>query len=312
MGRDCVNMRFTTHLMLPFILASILLVGCSGTGSSGFNLYSPYYGSEGVEMQFLESAPPDTMYQGSRLKVGLLLQNRGAMDVTDATISLSYLDKYFDINKPTQSGIAIKGKSFIRRNGEKTPVFFDGEVNDLKETDVGYDDLSTPILATLCYSYTTHLEEKVCIDPDVYGLKERKKACIAQDLRLTDQGAPIAIKSVKQSVLDEGSSQTVYMELHIKNVGGGLVADASPSVLCSSASIGDEKISRLKINAQLGNSKMDCGRTDVVHLDSGEAVVTCSAKITADEEYATALKVDLTYGYSTTLPQNMVRIIRTP
>ena len=104
------------------------------------------------------------------------------------------------------------------------------------------------------------------------------------------------------------------MELHIKNVAGGLVADASPSVLCSSASIGDEKLSRLKINAQLGNTKMDCGsgRTDVVHLDSGEAVVTCSAKITADEEYATALKVDLTYGYSTTLPQNMVRIIRTP
>lgn len=296
--------------VLLVIAAALVLAGCDG-GASGFNLYSPYYGSEGVEMEFLESAPSGTVYQGSALKVGLLLQNRGAIDVDDATVALSLKDKYFDIRQPIKSGIAIKGKSFIRRNGGKEPIYFDGKVNNLEESDVGYDDLFEPILATLCYSYTTHLEEKVCVDPDIYGLKERKKACTAQDLRLNNQGAPVAIKSVTQSVLDEGSSQTVYMEMHIKNLAGGLVADTSPGVLCSSASIGDKKVSRLKINAQLGNTKMSCTK-DVVHLDNDEAVVTCSAKVTADEEYATALKVDLTYGYSTTLAPRTVRIVATP
>lgn len=304
-------MRLATPAILLFIIASLALAGCDSTGSSGFNLYDPYYGSEGVEMQFLESAPPDTAYQGSVFKVGLLLQNRGAIDVNDAVVTLGYLDKYFTISRPTQAGIAIKGKSFIRRNGEKKPVLFDGRVKDLQETGVGYDDLSTPITATLCYSYTTHLEENVCIDPDIYGLQERKKACTAQDLTLNDQGAPVAITSVKESTVDEGSSQLVYMTFHIKNLAGGLVADASPSVLCSSANIGDKKVSRLKVNAQLGNTRMECAK-DIVHLDNDEGEVTCSARVTAQEEYATVLKADLTYGYSTTLPQEMVRILRSP
>lgn len=302
-------MRLATPLIGLFIIASLVLAGCDGTGSSGFNLYDPYYGSEGVEMQFLESAPPDTAYQGSVLKVGLLLQNRGAIDVNDAVVTLGYLDKYFTISRPTQAGIALKGKSFIRRNGEKKPVLFDGRVEELEG--VGYDDLSTPITATLCYSYTTHLEENVCIDPDIYGLQERKKACTARDLSLKDQGAPVAVTSVRESIVDEGPSQLVYITFHIKNLAGGLVADAPPSVLCSSASIGAERVSRLKINAQLGIQKMDCAR-DIVHLDNDMAQVTCSAKVTADEAYATALKVDLSYGYSTTLPQRIVRIVSTP
>ncbi len=301
-------MKYVFKITVLAILI-LTLAGCDGTGSPGFNLYDPYYGSEGVEMGFLESAPPDIAYQGSVLKVGLLLQNRGAIDVNDAVVTLGYLDKYFTISRPTQAGIAIKGKSFIRRNGEKKPVLFDGRVEELEG--VGYDDLSTPITATLCYSYTTHLEENVCIDPDIYGLQERKKACTARDLSLKDQGAPVAVTSVKESIVDEGSSQLVYMTLHIKNLAGGLVADAPPSVLCSSASIGAEKVSRLKINAQLGNTRMECAK-DIVHLDNDEAEVTCSARVTAQEEYATVLKADLAYGYSTTLPQEMVRILRSP
>ncbi len=295
-------------ILLVFIITTLLLIGCDGMGGgSAYALYNPYHGSDGIEMEFLESAPPDMMYQDTSFKVGMLLHNLGAIDVDDAFISLSYLDKYYTIGNNPRGPIDVKGKSFFRRSGEKKPVYFDGRV----ET-VDYDGLTAPITATLCYSYTTHMVKGICVDPDIYGFEERQKACTVQDLILKDQGAPVAITRVEESIIEDGSSYEVYFKIHIKNVDTGFVADVSPKTLCTSASIGDQQINRLRVSGMLGDTTLSCGKDGLVYLKDNEADVTCTAMISLDEEYTTSLKVDLEYGYSKTLPLKSVELFQSP
>ena len=110
--------------MRPFILAlaTLLLFGCGSAQQASIALYNPYSGSEGTVMDFIKSAPPDEVYKDTNFKVGVTLWNKGAIDVNDAVVSLSFLDKYFRIQPDKRTGVALKGKSIIRRSGEKKTV----------------------------------------------------------------------------------------------------------------------------------------------------------------------------------------------
>jgi len=298
--------------MRPFILAlaTLLLFGCGSAQQASIALYNPYSGSEGTVMDFIKSAPPDEVYKDTNFKVGVTLWNKGAIDVNDAVVSLSFLDKYFRIQPDKRTGVALKGKSIIRRSGEKKTVFFDAFARE-----AAYD-LSTPITATLCYSYITRMVDEVCVDPDIYGLEPRQKACAPKDLVLRDQGAPVAVTGVEQSLVEEGSSVRVYEKITLKNLGTGLVANTygSAGQLCSS-SLSTDVLNRVRVHAELGGRLMDCGPSggDVtVKLEAGVAQTTCSAVIQPRNEYVTPLKVELSYGYSDTLPQKQVIILPSP
>lgn len=297
--------------MMVALVALAALIGCDGgVGGGGVDrIYDPYYGSEGVAMSYLDSAPPDVLYDGSDFKVGLLLHNRGAIEVKDAVVSVSTLDKYFALGNNPAKGLAVKGKSFFRRSGEKKPLFLSGSVRD---GSVDYDGLTVPVITTVCYSYTTHLEENVCVDPDIYGLEERQKACAVRDLVLQDQGAPVAVTRVEESIIEDGGALDVYLKAHIRNLAGGLVANTPPGTLCGSGSLGDKQVDRLKVSGKLGTTPLTCGVNGIVRMDAGEADITCTARLTAREEYTTTLTLDITYGYSSTLPQKTITLYKAP
>ena len=309
--RDTMRSRIVTVIIALVALAA--LIGCDGGGGGGgggkYNLYDPYYGSEGLAISYLDSAPPDVLYDGTDFKVGLLVHNKGAKDVGDAVVSVSTLDKYFAIpNNPAKS-VSVKAKSFFRRSGEKKPLFLSGSVRD---GSVDYDGLTVPLITTVCYSYTTHVEENLCIDPDIYNLDERQKACAVRDLVLQDQGAPVAVTRVEESIIEDDGALDVYLKAHIRNLAGGLVANAPPATLCGSGSLGEKQVDRLKVSGKLGTIPLTCGVNGIVRMDAGEADITCTARLTAKEEYTTTLTMDITYGYSSTLPQKTVTLHQTP
>ncbi|MFH1770885.1 MAG: hypothetical protein ABH828_05015 [archaeon] len=208
----------------------------------------------------------------------------------------------------------FNGKSFKLRpdnhlypGGESTIISFPGYI-DSNGWPEGLDSIDTTFLTTACYAYSTYATPIVCIDPDPFSGNE--KACTPgmTDLK-GSQGAPVAITNVYQ----ENTYRSSIFTIDIQNVGRGDIIYPGALELCSPyypGRLGPQyKDTVILAYIGIGDTMLDCTPDGyMVKLRDGRGQITCTYEFeyaTAKSAYTTPLVVELWYGYSESLRNNV-------
>jgi hypothetical protein len=312
---------YMSNKIVFMIILFVVISGC-GSSSSPRDVieYDFREGTSGLEMEFVENAPPKELYESSDFLIGFDVANMGANDIADGVFVLGIEDEYMEVRdwkgyiirnrNPFEKNAQfdLEGKSQNIPEGGKSRVTVRAKSRLLEpqsETHTSY------VLLTSCYPYQTNLVQEVCIDPDVYQIKKANKVCEVADISLSSQGAPVAVTKIQPVMLQSADDETVRPQftIHLKNVGNGEVFDVnSVHDACSSSSLERKDINYVHVTARLADKSLKC-EPQPVHLHNKENSVRCileSGFGMGGSTFISPLVVELSYGYAFTISKEVV------
>ncbi|MCA9477645.1 MAG: hypothetical protein KC535_00680 [Nanoarchaeota archaeon] len=324
-----------TFLLFSFLLV-IVLTGCQGPRvNPGIQTTNFNTGTKGLSLEFLNQAPPETLFETTDFDVQLYAKNQGAFSLQDpyvAKIDLTYdgskvtsLEDYeqdtalfsqlfsgFNQLTPQSKLLFLYGRSTDWPDGEQDYVSL--ARFKAKEIVGNFQSTTATFIAQVCYPYETHFVSEVCIDTDTQGVNQREEVCQQEDKSYSGgQGAPIAVTAVESQMIPRGVYVQPQFTIHIKHVGEGTVsfrnvADTSYDPL-QCQEIERDNVNKISVTARLGGDELTCLPTEVI-LKDGEAKVQC--QLTQDKilgvssNYQTSLIVDVGYLYSESFRKDIV------
>ncbi|MBW2988893.1 hypothetical protein KY358_01095, partial [Candidatus Woesearchaeota archaeon] len=297
-----------------------------------------YEGREGLDMEFMENTPPKETFENAALPIGLMLYNKGAHDIKDGYFSIGVEKDYMEIIQGSLRSISqdvafeqdnrlifnLEGKSITLPEGDEELITFTAKVTkNLTKTDPQSEIHTSLIMATACYAYQTRAVETVCIDTDVYGFREREKPCKVSTLRLSSQGAPVAVTEIESDMLpgdDDPSVVRPRFTITVRNLGDGeVIRERSVEAACSSSKLGIDDWNYITVKAYISGispeNKLDCdlvkeGKDDdgLLLLKGKQDIIRCSYEKGFDETkgaFASPLHIVLDYGYTETISREV-------
>lgn len=299
-------------ILAIFIVLLVVLVGCRGKGPSDQRVDEDFHkGIKGVEIKFVNNAPPSRVYEGDSLDISIELQNKGAFpegETFQGKLELSGFDPN-SISGNWDGGnsmpTSLEGRSQFNSDGGFAVMTF----KDKGGVHVPFDaDFYEPnILVHSCYKYETIADPMICIDPDPYKVVEERKVCNIRDVSIGGgQGAPIAVTRVEEEV---GSNQ-LYFRIYISNSGGGSVMLPRAFNDCP-FNVKLEELDKVTAKVKLPHdASPDCSpkgtASDPIRLTNGKGYIFCKfKKPSTDSAYTTSLNVELDYTYSSSISKKI-------
>ena len=300
-------------IIYTILILTIIIAGCTGgSNTKGQNQNVNYHsGTKGLELKFYNKAPPDKIYKGMPLDVMVEYSNKGAYNIQGGKIYLSGFDpRYVSFSPSYLENLVAEGKNVFNPDGKitTTQTFTDSSVGAGIPDSV--DKIKQTIKATACYIYRTEASIDVCINPKtINSLTE--DICQVQTVSPSGgQGAPIAITKVEEEVYQN----TIQFRIYFQNVGGGTVMKSNVIDHC------DTMLNRMDANkldvisVSFSDKGMRCDPQNPVNVDeTGKGFIFCkyTGADLGQSAYKTTLKVELEYGYRTSI-QKDVEIQRSP
>ena len=324
-------MNLTKHAII--LIGVILLIGCTG-GNGGTkdgsgklpNSYAQLHaGTEGLRIEFINSAPPDQIFasvkdeEGLPVNIGLRISNKGTSDVADGLITISTDEDYIAISEHEKQ-LNIKGKSQDNPAGDLEIELFSGTTKRFR--DVQSQKRQAQIIATACYKYKTEYVDFTCVDTGVLSPNTKEKICSAADMSSSSQGSPVAVTKVEPKIFPkstDGIIESVSPEylITIQNVGTGRVTspDIDVTALCRGTGIDYETLkgalNTIKVSASLSAQELQC-TPSIIKMENNRAQISCrtTEPISASNPtYKAPLKITVDFGY-TNIISKQVTIVR--
>jgi hypothetical protein len=301
------NLRIENKVIIISVI--VLSLAISGCGNEGNEFYDPYYGTGGLYVEFIDGAPPDFVYEMQEFPVGIFIKNEGAYDINDGVIAISVEDDYVSRSFGDSESILLKGRSQYSHEGEEqTKMFY----FDAKKLDSLSQMHNSEIIVSLCYQYNTKLQTNVCIDPDVFNLKEGEKPCTVEPMSFSGQGAPVAVTYIEENIArDPDNPGVIYptFEITIENLGYGDVIDQlSVDRFCGSSSINSEEFNLIDVTAYISaDEKLSCYPVPVRIRSDGLGKVVCRSEggiESSETSRSTLLDIRLAYGYTMSMSRD--------
>jgi hypothetical protein len=296
------------------ILGFILLIGLIGCGQGPSEQYvkDDYHtGTQGIEISFINNAPPLRVYEGDNLDISIEVKNKGAYpegETFQGKLELSGFDPN-SIKGSWDGGNGIptdlEGKSQYNPEGGYEVMSYKNRNGVHVPFDADYYE--PRIIVHSCYKYSTIADPIVCIDPDPYSLVEEDKVCNIHDVSVGGgQGAPIAVTRVEEEV---GSDQ-IYFRIYVSNMGGGSVMLPGAYNDCP-FDVELEDLNKVVAKVKLPyDASPDCSpkgtSSDPIRLTNGAGYIFCKFnKPASDSAYTTTLNVELDYTYSDSISKQI-------
>ena len=300
-----------TKIILAIGLVLVLLMfltACTGTTlvskkqrEEGIATARAHIGTRGLDMNFVQGAPPDRIYETNTLSFVLELRNRGAwqLGAGSGRIYLTGFDQNIIQMPMSSSGIAIpflEARTQFNPDGGYDTVAFESIRISLPE---GLDVYKPRFILTACYNYVTEATPIVCVDPDPYSPSEQKACIPASVLGTSGQGAPVAISNV----IVEPMPGRVQFKIDIINVGGGRVVDISQCPFdLQYQSINQVSVDLVSLGERAGN----CKPAGKLRLVNNKATLYCDFDVSdKTSAYTTPLNVRLSYGYMDSISRDI-------
>jgi len=302
------KMNKLTHILI-LITITLILSSCSGGGDNNLPVSNKdiFKGTEGLKMIFLTNAPPEEVYEYKDFRVGISIRNAGAEHRTSGQLLIGYEQDYMELTGSNSKSINLEGRSLTNIYGDEDKYFFDFSSKKVDDMTTHHD---STIYATLCYDYKTEAAVDICIDTDIYNEKQSEKICRVEDKSLSSQGAPVAIKKVTQDIVPMGNNKVrPIFKIYVSNVGNGMVVKKSSlQSACSSNSLERMKdIGIIDFTAKIGDDMLKCEPAPL-RLEYDEDFIRCELEDGIDTNFITyqsLLKIEMTYGYTFTISQNV-------
>ncbi len=294
--------------VILIVLTALLLYGCGGSSSGDIDLSynSIHKGADGVILDFIDGAPLKEIQvsgDGTRFKVGVEMENRGAYDVDEGYLTIS-LGSFMNENYEKPYRFALDGKTLINPKGDKTMKLFDAGVEGMQEKQIG--EYSSNVLSHLCYGYRTEAKADVCIDTTVPGSERYSGYCKQKTITMSNQGAPVAVKRIESANIYEGDESITAIrpqyKIFLSNVGNGVPIhnDYVRTVCGSGFGLAEQDVwNVVEVSAELPGNEITCV-PEKYKIGSGLDYVVCSANKeipVTTASYTTPLMVYLDYGY---------------
>lgn len=329
---------------LFYLIFILILTGCgeiqTKTRVSDIDVY---VGFEGIVMEFMKNAPPQTVLERSTFPILIKISNRGTHTILpkealpeekQAFIAVTTqpfaritsiegynIKRYQD--KENVATFSLDGKTRLNLKGSETIATILAQAQKLEPQS---QQLQSTVTATLCYPYKTTLSATICIDTDYTGLKPVRKICSVKEIPFAKgQGAPIAITKIQPLMLPVEVSQGKYdvkpqFTIHIEDKGNGnpirisqynrdcILSNTTTSATASSTTT--TALNRAAVRAfTRGNAELECKSNGVIEFTDKKAVAQCEFKGSVPEKedaYTTPLKVEVDYGYVSTITTNYI------
>ncbi len=210
--------------LIPVILLMLIMTlisGCdSGLFSNDSQMEYEIVGHSGLDKGIYEGTPPDKVYEESQFSVMLGLENTGKHDIVQGIINtiveeeyVTFVDEDLRFIPFTMAGVEDYSPGEIRT-----------ETIDLQTGNLGaLNSHDTEITMNLCYDYSTHFEETVCIDSNP-NMGTAQKSCEVNDIvDSAGQGAPVAITEIREKIAGTTDGAKIVFEIYIENKGNGIL-----------------------------------------------------------------------------------------
>ena len=317
-----INSLSKSILFMIFLVSIMLfLTGCSQLQSHS-QTTNYFTGTSALEVEFLDQAPPQEVYEGSEFDVQLVVANKGAFSLEMQEDGYEYearLDLKYDTSKVSSltenylgqglysnpDTIQLYGKSYYFPEGEDAYIAL--ERFKAKEVPGNFERNTVSFHASLCYPYQTFFSDHLCIDTDPENLGRQEQICETQDQTYSGgQGAPIAVTAIESIMVPRGAYVQPQFVVHLKHLGDGSFAnfileqDDQGRQGCGDITYEDNNI--INFVAKLGNDTLSCTPSPVYFDKNGEAKVQCLLDaqniLATASNYETTFYVELSYLYS--------------
>jgi hypothetical protein len=302
---------------IVFLLIMLIFVGCSCNrkGQNINEINEAYHsGTQGIEINFVNNAPPSRVYEGDTLDIAIELKNKGAYPQSETfqgKLEISGFDPS-SISGSWDGGnsipVDLEGRSQYNPEGGYDVMVYKERSGVHVPFDADYYEPN--ILVHACYKYKTVADPMVCIDPDPNEIVEERKVCEVGDVSIGGgQGAPIAVTKVEEDV----GSDKIYFRVYISNVGGGSVMLPGSYSSCP-YDVDLEDLDKVVADIKLPyDASPDCSpsgtSSDPIRLVDGRGFIFCKfSKPATDSAYTTSLNIELDYTYST-YASRQIRIV---
>lgn len=304
--------KINKKLNLIFVLLFVfLLSGCNLSMFNGNKVNEQDFriGNEGITISFLPNAPPTEIYEENPFSIGILLKNEGAHETRNGIASFSIEDEYVEIQNPENSiRFNLKGKSVSMPSGEQETKFIKANT---KKIEGQSQERESVIIASLCYPYKTIVDASVCVDTDLYGLREMQKACYVRDISLSTQGAPVAVTKIEPKMLPAENDDYIRPQfiISVKNVNNGdIIRKEKVDDACSSSSIGIDDLNVIKVKAELSGQRLECSPSPL-KLKNDKDSIRCVLEEGIPKDrgtYTSPLQIELEYGYMNSISKTFL------
>lgn len=303
-----------SRIMLVLVIALFLISGCSSEKQQEGDVEFRR-GTRGLEMRFVESNPPNVVYENDVLPIGIELYNRGASAIEHGRLYITGYDKDLITNWDSNSGaytgsLPSNGVSFNiedhrtqfnREGGYKYKQFTSGEI----DLPTGVDKYRIPLVLYGCYEYETIASDSVCVDPQPHR-PYTDKPCNTQDLMMSGgQGAPVAVTHVDV----ENMRDSMRFTFHIQNSGKGDIIDINKWKESCPVDLSPADMNYVDYDlVKIGNDRditHNCQPSGKVKISNGRGRVTCTANIGGETAYKTPIEIKLKYAYRTLERKNV-------
>ena len=271
-------------------------------------------GTQGIDMRFVEQAPPLEVMAGNRFEIAIDMENKGAVD-TEGIIAFGIPVELIASETPLTNTFRLYGKKPFMPIGQQERFSLLALAGK-----IGEERFPTLVSAQLCYTYKTETAQLLCIKPETATTQRKgKDICTPNPVALGGgQGAPVAVTHIEKPTLvplGTKTNQTVKpsIQFHIQNLGTGIVVDKTRyGDLCEQNKETKDLINQIHVSAKLSNKPLTCKLPKTTDLSLG-VVVTCT-----EEEgpttgfaqtlpaYEALLEIKLEYGYVQQRTKNFV------
>ncbi|NQV08795.1 hypothetical protein HQ529_03010 [Candidatus Woesearchaeota archaeon] len=258
-------------------------------------------GTQGLIISTISGSPPKEILHRSPFQIGLELRNKGATNINNGYVLVKYIGKgkdYFNILDENTKAFSLEGKSVLNLGGGYDILLFNVENTAVsKEEEPGY---FFGIIG--CYDYKTSASVEVCLNPvSAETAKIGLDVCSTDDLVLGSQGAPIAVKKIKEYILpkQESGKSIVYFNVYLQNVGGGSIALLENYTDVCRGKGKTINLEDVKISAKIKNEEMSCEKVGKDKENPEQVIFICSTALEILESHTTILNIEAKYGYIT-------------
>jgi hypothetical protein len=300
-------------IIIPILLAItalVLVVGCAPEEIPIEEGVKAFIGGDrGLDIQFSEGAPPDTVYDKDfPFDINVRIENVGEWSIEnsdDATLTIigiepaSFGKTLSQLTK--DSNVPLNGARYDPQGN-----VVEGTITNINFPDFQYQSeivgtIELPIVARICYEYGTRANSKICILDDLLGTTRRtgeEPVCDPnENKKVENSGAPVQITSFRESVVGTDSVSFTFV---ISHIGEGTVTRMNTE--CSTMIADKDKI---YVNIDTGLQGLRCsgieggGSEGYTTLFTGKRSIICTQPLSTPRgDFEKPISIELKYAYT--------------
>lgn len=286
------------------IVTFVLLISCTGQflPSSKQTVFIPetHSGTVGVDVSFLDNAPPNEVFESQWFELGFVLENKGAVDVRNGVFVVG-VPEDFDTKDSVYDSFSLKGRSLFYPLGDSK--FYKLKVRG-RELGPMVERMPAMVGVDVCYPYKTEFSAFVCIVPDFSGTLKKERVCTPSAQSFAGQGAPVAITRIDvPQVLPHDNPAFVkpQITLNVKNLGKGIVLSRQKFGDACTQRASKDVYNIINIGGSISDAPLTC-TPQQLRLSEDDNVIVCTAEDGLEKSrgiHNALVNLNLDYGYLT-------------